>query len=130
MKTAAFILPYFGKFPNYFQLYLNSCGNNKNYDWYIFTDDTTEYDYPENVFVEYVNFSDFSNLIKNKFEDEVALNYPKKLCDFKPLYGYVFSSLIKDYPYWGYCDCDLIFGKIDNFIKYSQLNQPIALIYL
>ncbi|WP_333562533.1 DUF6625 family protein, partial [Lactobacillus amylovorus] len=45
MKKGAFIIPYFGHFNNYFQLFLNSCKYNSNYDWIIFTDDRTKYDY-------------------------------------------------------------------------------------
>lgn len=48
-RLCVFILPYYGKFPNYFQLFLNSCGSNPEYDWLIFTDDHTAYDYPDNV---------------------------------------------------------------------------------
>ena len=34
---AIFIIPYFGHFNNYFQLFLNSCAYNRDFDWLIFT---------------------------------------------------------------------------------------------
>ncbi|MGZ1250167.1 DUF6625 family protein [Lactobacillus delbrueckii subsp. bulgaricus] len=49
MKKVAFIVPYFGKLPNYFQLFLNSCRLNKNFKWIIVTDDKTSYSWPQNV---------------------------------------------------------------------------------
>lgn len=42
MRKCAFVLPYYGKFGNYFQLFLNSCATNTDYDWLIFTDDHEE----------------------------------------------------------------------------------------
>lgn len=123
MKKTLFILPYFGRFPNYFQLYLNSIKYNKDYNWLIFTDDKTEYQYPKNVQVIYTTFEELANKIKSKFDFDIKLDFPKKLCDFKPLYGYVFSEYIKDFEYWGYCDCDLIFGDINKFIKLDDIKE-------
>ncbi|WP_368731163.1 DUF6625 family protein [Lacticaseibacillus paracasei] len=37
MKKCCFVIPYFGNFPNYFQLFLNSCKKNPHYDWLFFT---------------------------------------------------------------------------------------------
>lgn len=49
MKTIAFVIPYFGKLPNSFLIFLESCGINSDIDFFIFTDDRTDYDYPSNV---------------------------------------------------------------------------------
>ena len=43
------ITMYFGKLPNYFSLFLKSCEKNKDFNWLIFTDDNTNYNYPKNV---------------------------------------------------------------------------------
>lgn len=116
MKKGAFVIPYFGYFNNYFQLFLNSCKYNPDYDWIIFTDDKTKYDYPDNVIVHYITFDEIKKYIQNKFDFPIALNYPYKFCDLKPMYGYIFSDYLKKYPFWGHCDVDLIFGNIDEFI--------------
>ena len=116
-KHAAFIIPYFGTFNNYFQLFLNSCEKNPSYDWIIFTDDKREFRYPDNVIVHYVTFSDIKLLFRSKFSFDISLDKPYKLCDYRPTYGYVFSEYLKGYPYWGECDTDLIFGDIDQFLR-------------
>lgn len=113
-----FLVPYFGKFPNYFQLVLDSCGeNNDLYDWIIFTDDKTKYYYPSNVKVFYMTFDELKHLICSKFNFAVQIDTPYKLCDFKPAYGYIFSDYLTEYDYWGHCDVDCIFGKISNFLN-------------
>ena len=56
MLKKALIIPYFGTFNNYFELWLKSCEYNKDIDWLIFTDDKTDYTYPSNVHVYYTTF--------------------------------------------------------------------------
>lgn len=37
MNSVCIIIPYFGKLPNYFQLWLESCKNNDSFTWLVFT---------------------------------------------------------------------------------------------
>jgi len=46
----------------------------------------------------------------------VHFTNPYKVCDFKPIYGFLFGDYLKDYDYWGYCDTDIIFGDLQSFI--------------
>lgn len=122
MRKCAFILPYYGKFPNYFQLFLKSCGANPDFDWLIFTDDHTAYDYPANVHVHYETFDDMRQRVLDAFDFRPQLRRPYKLCDLKPMYGYLFEDYLRDYRFWGHCDCDLIFGRLNHFITDDLLD--------
>ncbi|MGT2829360.1 DUF6625 family protein [Streptococcus hillyeri] len=117
MKKAIFIIPHFGKFPNYFQLFLNSCAGKKYVDFLIFTDDRTEYCYPSNVKVHYTTLNDIEKLINSQLGLESRLEQAYKLCDFRPAYGLIFKEHLKEYDYWGYCDTDLIFGDLDRYLE-------------
>lgn len=117
MKKAVFIIPYYGKFPNYFQLFLNSCEKNNEYNWLIITDNEEKYKYPNNVKVIKKTFDEIKKIIQNKFNFEISLETPYKFCDYRPAYGYIFEEYIQGYNYWGYCDVDLIWGNINNFLK-------------
>lgn len=123
MKRIVFIIPYFGKFNNYFNLFLNSCKNNPSINWLIYTDDHNNYNYPKNVTVKYTTFDEIRKKFQSKFDFEISLNQPYKLCDFKVTYGYTFYEDIKDYDFWGYCDTDMIFGNIRKFYNDSLLNK-------
>lgn len=123
MSKIIFIIPYFGKFPNYFQLVLNSMKQNTDFNWLIFTDNNERYDYPENVKVIKINFNNLKEKIQKKFDFKISLEKPYKLCDFKPTYGYIFEEYIKNYNFWGYCDIDIIFGKLNHFITEDLLNK-------
>ncbi len=116
------IVPYFGKFPNYFQLFLNSCASNKKFNWIIFSDDCTKYYYPENVQFIHMNFNECQNLVQSKFDFKIEITQPQKLCDYKCAYGLIFELFLKGYDWWGYCDLDQIFGDLETFITDDMLN--------
>lgn len=123
MKTIAYVIPYFGKFPKGFEFFLLSCKNNPTIDWLIFTDDKTEYDYPSNVKVTYYTFEEIKKKVQSNFDFEIVLDRPYKFCDYKPAYGEIFHDELKDYDYWGMCDLDLAWGNIRKFITDDILND-------
>lgn len=125
MNKIAIIIPYFGKLPNYFQLFLNSCRLNPNIDWLLYTDDITIYQYPPNVIVKYCTFEELHNIINRKMGFEVCLHKPYKLCDYKCAYGYIFEDYLvaNNYIFWGHCDIDLIFGDLNKFITNTILEK-------
>ena len=117
------IVPYFGKFPSYFPLWLSSCKYNPTVNWIIYTDCEDSYDYPANIEVVYCTFLDVAKRIQSHFDFKIELNNPYKLCDFKPTYGEVFQDDVKNFDFWGYCDIDLVFGDIRKFIHKSILSN-------
>lgn len=116
MKKCVFIIPYFGQFNNYFDIYLKTCALNKNFDWIFFTDIRKIEGLPQNIKFVYTTFEQNKKMFEEKLGFEVKLNSFHKLCEFKPTYGYLYNEYIKDYEYWGYCDCDLIFGNLEKFL--------------
>ena len=117
------IIPYFGKLPNYFELWLHSARFNKTFEWLLLLDDTKNYDFPENVHVEYTSFLSLKKYIQSKFDFPIALSSPYKLCDFRPAYGYIFNDYVRDYNFWGYGDLDLLYGNLSNFITDEFLSK-------
>ena len=116
------IITYFGKFNEYFNLWLDSCEYNEDINWLIVTDNIID-NKPDNVKVINQTFDEFVQFIQSKFDFKINLKTPYKLCDYKAYYGYIFSEHIKEYDFWGYCDCDVIFGKISEFIDEDLFNQ-------
>ena len=123
MKKCCFVIPYFGILPNYFQLFLNSCEYNPDFDWLVFTDDMTDYMYPSNVKRIEMTFEKCKSLIQSRFDFDILLPRPYKLCDIKPMYGYVFSDYLKDYQFWGHCDIDTLMGHLSDFITSELLEK-------
>ena len=127
-------IPYYGAFPNYFQLYLDSLGINTDIlTVFLITDiDMTPYMCPDNLVVIKMPKSDIqkraSKFILETYnkvvepEDLLKDNY--KFVDFKIVYPLLFDDILKsngvttrDYVGWG--DIDLIYGKLSNFIDFK-----------
>ncbi len=123
MKTIAYIIPYFGKLPKNFPLWLLGCQCNPTIDWIILTDDHTAYDYPSNVMVVYTSYQDVVNRIKAHFDFDVLIDRPWRLSLFKPVYGEIFESELRGYDFWGYCDIDLMWGNIRKFYTDDVLEK-------
>lgn len=117
------ILPYFGKFNDYFNLWIESCKYNSDIDWLIITDNNIKFDLPKNIKVVNQTFDQLKLFFQSKFDFKINLKNPYKLCDYKSYYGYIFEDYIKDYDFWGYCDCDLIFGEINKFLDDSLFEK-------
>jgi hypothetical protein len=118
-----FIVPYFGSLPNYFQLWLRSCGYNSTINWLLLIDDKSNFCYPANVVVKYCSFDDIRRKFIEKFGDSIVLDKPYQICEFRPSFGYVFKEFVEDFEFWGYCDVDLIWGNLRNFLTPQILKE-------
>lgn len=123
MKTICYIVPYFGKLPKNFPLWLIGCEANPTIDWIIYTDDKTDYKYPANVKCKYLSFQELENRIQSFYDFQVDLSRPWRLSLMKSAYGDLFYEDIKDYDFWGYCDVDLMWGNIRKFYTEEVLNN-------
>ena len=122
--SVALILPYFGKFPNYFPLWLKSAGANPSFTFMIFTDiDMSGYDIPHNVHVHSMTLEGIRKRAAKYLDFEPVLNTPYKLCDYRPMYGLIFEDYLSGYDFWGFCDCDLIWGDMSKFITDEMMDK-------
>ena len=128
-------MPYYGAFPNYFQLYLDSVEKNRDIlTILIMTDiDTSSYKIPDNVKIVCMTIDDVreraKQMLKTMFDRSAdtkeLITTPYKLVDFKVTFPIMFEDHLriqgateKDYVGWG--DCDLIYGKLTNFLHLNQ----------
>ena len=109
----ALILPYFGKFHSYFSLFLRTLERNPSFTLLLFTDCDDEREYPGNVEVRPMTFDEFRRLASSRLGIHVALGEVHDICDFKPAYGLIFEEYLVGFEWWGYCDCDLLFGDLE-----------------
>lgn len=121
-KKVEIITCYYGKLPEYFGVWLNSCANNSDFNFLIVTDNILE-NLPKNVKVLNLTMGELKKRFSKVLNMNVSLDSPYKLCDYKPLYGKTFKDELKEYEFWGHCDIDLIFGKLSNFITEEILDS-------
>lgn len=117
---------YLGKFPLYFNLWLDSCARNSTIDFLIITDQNISnytHKIPDNVKVRISNLDELHFRFENSLKMKVALDRAYKLCDLKPMYGIVFQDEFQSYDFWGHCDIDLIWGDLRKFMSEEILSS-------
>ena len=134
-KRIYLIIPYYGAFPNYFQLYLDSLGINTDImTLFLITDiDMSPYTCPDNLVLIKMPKLDVqkraSKFILDTYnkviEPENLLKDNYKFVDFKIVYPLLFDDILKsngvteeDFVGWG--DIDLIYGKLSKFINFKE----------
>lgn len=128
----AFLCPYFGKLPlEQTKLWIKTCSYNQDFDWFIITDDSRIFNFPRNVKKVIMPFDQFRKHVSKKLGFFVPLTSAYKLCDFKPLYGFLFDNILKEYDYWGHCDMsDCIFGNLSMFINENIIQYYDKIFFL
>lgn len=128
-KKVVLIIPYFGKVPDYFNLWLKSAERNSDYTFFIYTDLNFKVDENSNVKIKNISFDELKERIKSLFGNNIKLKSPYKLCDYRPAYGVIFKDDITDFDFWGFCDIDLIFGNLNHFISNEIFENYDKLFY-
>lgn len=118
----AFVVPYFGKFPNYFELWEHSAAYNKDIDFLVFTNSPRENKYANIHYIQ-MELDEIVNRIRLIVQFKPMLPNPYKIVDYKPMYGCIFKDYLENYSHWGYCDSDVIFGNLSFFITEELLKN-------
>lgn len=123
MKNKVCIIAcYFGILPDWFDLWIYSAALNKNYDFLLITDSNIKSTY-KNVRIITMSIQDFSELCSHKLKLNINIKAPYKLCDFKPVYGIIFEEYLNKYNFWGHCDLDQIWGRIEVYVNDKILDE-------
>lgn len=117
------LIPYFGKFPKWFNLYLYSCSHVKNIDFYYFTDcDIPTKTYSNTIFKS-MTFSEYCKLVSEKLNVDFHPKSPYLLCNIRPFLSEIHSDIVKNYIFWGYSDTDLVYGDMSFLLNDYNLNK-------
>lgn len=111
----AIIIPFFGKWPEWIDLYFFSCSNNSGIDWFFLTDCDIPVVYSTNLHFQAISFSDYCQMAGRKLKFDFNPSNPYKLCGLRPFYGFIHQDLIQGYDYWGFGDVDIVWGNIKKF---------------
>lgn len=129
MNKIDIIIPYFGSLPNYYDVWKKSVIKNETIDFYLVTD-IKNIKNEKNIHVIYTTLQELKDKISMMLKLEVSLEVPYKLCDYRPAYGEIFRDILNEYDFWGYCDMDLVFGNIREFITDEILNKNERILLL
>ena len=118
------LVPYFGVLPRYFETFLHTCSYNQNVNWIIFCDSDIT-DIPDNVNVHKMEIEDFNNLSSRSLGIDINISkkYGFKICDLRPSFGVIFQDYIRGYDFWGHCDIDVLWGRMNRFLTEELLTK-------
>lgn len=117
------MLPYFGKWPDWFGASLISCAANPDVDWHLISDCGEPEALPPNVHYHSSTLDEMAARASECLGFPVHLQRAYKLCDLKPAYGLMFRELLKEYDFWGHCDPDILWGSIRRFMTPGLLKK-------
>ena len=101
MIKKLFLLPYFGKYPEWLDQWVANMERLKpmGYDYIIFS-----------------NLELFKQRVRDKLGIEPVIKYEEsKIWDYRPMLGVLFEEEIKGYDFWGHTDFDVVYGDISKF---------------
>ena len=124
MKNKVAILAvYFGRLPSYFEYTKKGIHFNKDFNWFIFSDQFETITIDKNITYIPISFKEINLRLKALFNDDFNISSPYKLIDLRPLYADLFYDYIKDYNWWGFTDLDVIYGDFSKFINDKILDN-------
>jgi hypothetical protein len=119
------IMPYFGRWPEWIELFMISCQWNPTVNWVFYTDCGVPACAPENVRFVHMSFDDYREMVSKRLAIQFPKTSPYKLCDYKPAYGFIHENEVAGFDYFGFGDIDVIYGDIRRFYTFEILSHNL-----
>jgi hypothetical protein len=103
---------YFGRWPAWIELFVESCKRNRDVRWLIYTDCGAPENRADNVRFVHTTLADYSALVRERLGVDFRPADAYKLCDLRPCLGHIHEREIDGVPFFGYGDFDVIYGRI------------------
>jgi hypothetical protein len=109
------LILYFGKWPEWINLFVESCKWNPEVRWLLYTDCGVVENKADNVEYVHLGFDDYKALARERLGIKFDPPDPYKLCDLRPCLGQIHQREIAGHRFFGYGDIDVIYGNIRRF---------------
>lgn len=117
------LMPYFGKWPYWIELFIESCKKNSTIDWYFMSDCGRLDSFTGNIQYQEMSFLEYKNLVSSRLSIQFNPESAYKLCDIRPAFGFIHDELIKGYDFWGFGDLDLVYGDLRTLYTKEYLSK-------
>jgi len=124
-SSIAIVIPYFGKWPEWIDFFIESCRYNPTINWIFYTDCEIPKNIPDNLIFNRLTFDEYKALLQRKLNINTKNITPYKLCDYKPTYGFVHKKDLEEYDFFGFGDIDVIYGNLRLFLTDDILSNNV-----
>lgn len=111
----AILIPYFGKWPEWINFFVESCRSNSDVDWFLIGNSDPPENRCTNVHHLPTAFEAYREFLSQRLETRIAAETPYKLCDIRPALPFAHADLLSSYEFAGFGDLDVIYGSIRSF---------------
>jgi hypothetical protein len=117
------IINHFGRWPEWIDLFIESCKRNQDITWLINTDCGEPENWASNVLLRQTTLESYTEFVSRRLGVDLRLSTPYKLCDIRPALGHIHCDQIAGHDFWGYGDIDVVYGDIRSFYTDDLLRQ-------
>lgn len=124
MKSSIIVLiPYFGKWPFWMDVFLASCERNPDIHWLLISDCGRPEKLPENVIYREQSFSSYKQTVSARLGVDFSSANAYKVCDARPMFGVIHEEDIRGYDFWAFGDLDLVYGDLRSIFTEDLLRK-------
>jgi len=109
------LVPYFGRWPEWIDLFVETCKWNPGVHWRFYTDCGEPENKADNVDYIHLSFDDYKALVRERLGIAFDPPVPYKLCDLRPCLAFIHEQDLAGFPFFGYGDIDVVYGDIGSF---------------
>jgi hypothetical protein len=106
------LIPYFGKWPEWIDLFFETARRNARIDFLIVTDCDAERFAAPNIHVRSTSFDEYVQRARSWLNIPFDPPDAYKLCDLRPIFGGLHEEEFSGYDFYGWCDTDLLLADI------------------
>ena len=117
------LMPYFGSWPFWMELFVASCKQNPSIDWYFFSNCGRLESFPENVKYQEMDFDAYKALVSEKLGIRFNPENAYKICDVRPAFGVIHEDVLRGYDFFGFGDLDLVYDDLRTLFTHADLQQ-------
>jgi len=120
--SIAILIPYFGSWPEWIDLFFETARRNAGLDFLILTDCDAERFAAPNIHIRPTSFDRYVERARSWLELPFDPPDAYKLCDLRPMFGALHEAELAGYDFYGWCDTDLLLGDI----RSTYTNEVLA----
>lgn len=130
-NKVAVLIPYFGRWPVWIDLYFYSCSRQAGVDFVFYTDCQLPNREYKNIIFHPISFGEYCKFVSEQLSIPFRPDNAYKLCDLKPFYGIIHKKDLERYEWWGFGDIDLVYGDLsllvneENLCRYDLLTTHV-----
>lgn len=123
LPSIIILMPYFGKWPFWIELFIESCRRNPTIVWFFLSNCGELASFPNNVKYQEMSLKEYNALVSSRLSINFNPDNAYKVCDVRPAFGFIHEDLTKGYDFWGFGDLDLVYGNLRTLYTKEYLSK-------